>query len=92
MSAPCGSDIPSILEAQLKKSVEMTRRDLDAQILGIGTGRPVSPLPVQEPDEDYEGEALKRLKELVAETRKLADRAEALVASMRSPANYHRNT
>jgi hypothetical protein len=73
--APCGSDIPSILELQLRKSVELTRRPSEGAI--------------EKPDQGEQDDTLQRLKKLLAETREMVTRAEALVASMRSPRDYY---
>lgn len=92
--SPCGSDIPSILEMQLRKSVELTRlRVCRACHCSFGTHAPDCPvLPgrptgvtIEQPDQDDESEALQRLKKLLAETREMVVRAEALVASLRAP-------
>ena len=79
MSIPCGTDIPSILEIQLRKSVEMTRPP------GLETNQAHFVSNNQEVDD-----ALPRLKALLADTKAMVVQAESLVASMREPANYFR--
>jgi hypothetical protein len=70
-------EIPSILERQLKKSVEMTKR--------------VTPsVTVEQPHQDNESNALDRLKKLVAETKEMVAQVEALAASMRCPQDCYK--
>lgn len=76
--APCGSDIPSILELQLRKSVELTARPTQESCT-------IRKVAVNQPDQNDEADTLKRLKNLLAETREMVTRAEALVAAIRNP-------
>lgn len=76
--APCGSDIPSMLEYRLRKSVELTARPTPESCT-------IRQVTVDQPDQNDEADTLQRLKNLLAETREMVTRAEALVASIRNP-------
>ena len=81
MSIPCGEDIPSILELQLRKSVEMTQRpELPSERRAREEAETVEAVD----------DALPRLRALLADTKSLVARMDAIVASMKDPANHFR--
>lgn len=45
--------------------------------------------PIEEFDEQYQREAVQRVKKLLADTKQMVVQAEALVASLRSPYDYY---
>lgn len=88
--------IPSILEHQLKKSVAMTanrgagmseRRLPDTHLT---TSVVPLPVPIEQPHQDNKDNTLDRLKKLLAETKEMVKRAEALVSSMRCPQDCYK--
>jgi hypothetical protein len=65
-----------LLLRRLQKSVELTRR-------------PGAPFTIEQPDEPEQGDALDRLKKLLAQTKEMVAQAEDLVASIRNPRDYY---
>lgn len=45
--------------------------------------------PIEEFDEEYQREAIQRVKKLLADTKQMVVQAEALVASLRGPYDYY---
>lgn len=88
--------IPSILEYQLRKSVELT------DLRGAASARRIPPqLLIEKQNEEQEGDTtghscgkvddlLPRLKKLLADTKQMVVRAEALVAALKTPTDYYR--
>lgn len=70
------AEVTDILELQLRESLRI-----------IPPKRPVN-----QPGNAEEDDALERLKKLLADTKQMVRQAEALVASMRNPPDFYRNT